>query len=238
MLGDPEDPDQLPGHYNILAESADSHEGELAPDELSPPFEIWILDDDGSERPYVADKLSQQAVEAHIVRSRQLLPFSYTQFTLAELRDLLFGASDLFASCQQELSLAKDPSGLQLRMEAILLLHISLWLGQATTQVVQLTVVEHEDDCVDGLVLVKGAPARFSLIVCSPDLVGDDRWQPAIGIRPALLRILLPDLAGSAALVDVLLRSFSRPSNRIFTHQAAELETEASVMTQLNLRHA
>lgn len=233
VLGDPEDPDQLPGHYNILAESADSHEGELAPDELSPPVEIWILDDDGSERPYVADKLSQQAVEAHIVRSRQLLPFSYTQFTLVELRDLLFGASDLFASCQQELSQAQDPSGLQLRMEAILLLHISLWLGQPTTQVVQLTVVECEEDCTDGLALVKGSPERFSLIVRRPDLVGDDRWLPATGIRPLLLRILLPDLAGSSALIGALFRHFPRSSNQVFRRQAAELETEARVVLEL-----
>lgn len=233
VLGDPDDPDQLPGHYNILTEPSDSYEGELAPDELSPPFEIWVLDDDGSERPYVADRLSQQGIEAHIVRSRQLLPFSYTQFTLAELRDLLFGATDLFESCQKELPLVQGSPRLWLRMEAILLLHISLWLGQPTAQIVQLTVEQRDEDCTEGLALVKGVPGRFSVVVRRPDLVGDDRWQPATGIRPSLLRILLPDLAGSAALADALLRSVPRSSKQIFIHQATELETEARVVLGL-----
>lgn len=233
VLGDPDDPDQLPGHYNILMEPSDSYEGELAPDELSPSAEIWTLDDDGGERPYVADKLSQQGIEAHIVRSRQLLPFPYTQFTLAELRDLLLGATDLFESCLRELSKASDSSRLQLRMEAVLLLHIGLWLGQPTTQVVQLMVVESEEDCTDGLALIKGAPGRFSVVVRRPDLVGDARCLPVTGIRSSLLRILLPDLAGSSALVDALLTSFPRPSNQVFRHQVAQLEIEARVILGL-----
>lgn len=230
VLDDPDDPDQLPGYYGILTEFSDSHGGELAPDELSSPLEIWVLDDDGSERPYVADKLSQQGIEAHIVRSRQLLPFSYSQFTLAELRDLLFGASDLFESCQQELPNARAPSRLQLRMEAILMLHICLWLGQPTTQVVQLALVACEEDCTDGLALVKGAPGQFSMVVRRPDLVGDDRWQPTAGIRPSQLRIRLPDLAGSSALVDALFKSFPRVSNHVFSYQVAQLEAETKVV--------
>ncbi|MFC2973252.1 hypothetical protein ACFOJE_13640 [Azotobacter bryophylli] len=230
VLGDPDDPDQLPGRYNILTESTDSHEGELAPDELSPSVEIWVLDDDGSERPYVADKLSRQGIEAHIVRSRQLLPFAYSQFTLAELRDLLFGASDLFEACQQELLHARDPARVQLRIEAILLLHISLWLGQATVQIVQLTVMDNEDKDVDGLALIRGEPAQFSMIVRRPELAGDDRWQATAGIRPSLLRILLPDLAGSSSLIDALLRAFPRSSSQIFTYQTSELEAEAKAV--------
>lgn len=230
VLGDPDDPDQLPGHYNILTEQSDSYEGELAPDELSPPVEIWVLDDDGSERPFVADKLSQEGIEAHIVRSRQFLPFSYSQFTLAELRGLLFGATDLFESCQQELSHARTSSRLQLRMEAILILHICLWLGQPTTQVVQLTVEEREEDCTGGLALVNGTPGQFSVVVRRPDLVGGDRWLPATGSRPSLLRILLPDLAGSSALVEALFRCFPRPSNQVFRFQMEELEAEAKAV--------
>lgn len=107
-MGDPDDPDQLPGHYDILGGHTDTVEGDLAPGEMSPSTEIWVLDDDGFERPYVADLLGQQNVEAHIVRSRQFLPFSYNQLTLKELRNLLFGASDLFHSCLQELSCPKD----------------------------------------------------------------------------------------------------------------------------------
>ena len=159
-----------------------------------------MLDDDGCERPYVADLLGQQNVEAHIVRSRQFLPFSYNQLTLVELRNLLFGASDLFHSCLQELSCTKDPARIQLRMEAIVALHISLWLGQSMTQVVQLSVVDDETDDADGLALILGDSALFSMVVRRPDLAGDDRWQASSGVRLSLLRILLPDLAGSCLL--------------------------------------
>ncbi|WP_250619986.1 hypothetical protein, partial [Acinetobacter pittii] len=79
-----------------LVGHTDTVDSDLAPGEISPSTEIWVLDDDGCERPYVADLLGQQNVEAHIVRSRQFLPFSYNQLTLVELRNLLFGASDLF----------------------------------------------------------------------------------------------------------------------------------------------
>ena len=237
ILGDPDDPDQLPGYYSILTQPSDCCEGELAPDELSPSKEIWTLDDDGSERPYVADKLSQQSIEAHIVRSRQLLPFSYSQFTLVELRDLLFGATELFEACLQEFSEALPRPGLQLRMEAILLLHIGLWLGQPTSQTIQLTIAESEKDCPDGFVLIKGSPGMFSVFVRRPDLVGDDRWLPVSGTRPSLLRILLPDLAGSSALVGALLRKFPGSSNRVFRHQVAELETEARGILELLGRH-
>lgn len=227
VLGDPDDPDQLPGHYNIFTQPTDSLVGELAPDELSPPLEIWLLDDDGSERPYVADKLSQQAIESHIIRSRQLLPFSYSQFTLAELRDLLFGASDLFEACRKEAAIARDLSLFQLRMEAIVLLHISLWLGQSTSQVVRLIAVDREEDCVEGLALIRGVPGKFSLVVAPPELAGDERWQANTGTRSSLPRILLPDLAGSSALVEALITRFPRPSNHVFKFQAQELEAEA-----------
>jgi len=237
ILGDPDDPDQLPGYYSILMQPSDRCECELAPDELSSSTEIWTLDDDGSERPYVADKLSQQSIEAHIVRSRQLLPFSYSQFTLVELRDLLFGATQLFEACLQELSEVSPRPGLQLRMEAILLLHIGLWLGQPTSQTVQLTVAESAEDCPDGFVLINGSPGLFSVFVRRPDLVGEDRWLPASGTRPALLRILLPDLAGSSALVSALLRKFPRSSNQVFRYQVAELETEARCVLKLLGRH-
>ncbi|WP_455232869.1 hypothetical protein [Geopseudomonas aromaticivorans] len=227
LLGDPDDPDQLPGNYNILMETSDSADGELAPSEIGSSNEIWILDDDGVERPYVADLLSQQAIEAHIVRSRQFLPFTYIQFTLAELRDLLFGASDLFYVCLQELPHAQDTFRVQLRMEAILMLHVSLWLGQATTQVIQLSVADSTEEDVGGLTLVRGEPAQFSMIVRRPDLAGDDRWQATAGIRSSLLRILLPDLAGSSCLINALFRTFPRSTNQVFTYPTGELEAEA-----------
>lgn len=226
VLGDPDDPDQLPGHYGIILGHTETIDGDLAPGEMSPSTEIWVLDDDGCERPYVADLLGQHNVEAHIVRSRQFLPFSYNQFTLMELRNLLFGASDLFHSCLQELSCTKDLARIQLRMEAIVALHISLWLGQSTTQVVQLSVVDDETDDADGLALILGDTAQFSMIVRRPVLAGDDRWQASSGVRVSLLRILLPDLAGSAQLVKQLLKAFSRSSSQVFTHQTEQLDAE------------
>lgn len=228
-LGDPDDPDQLPGHYQILTKSPtiDEDVDGLAPDELSPAAEIWLLDDDGIERPFVADLLSQQGIENHVVRSRQQLPFTYAQFTLTELRDLLFGASDLFIACRQKLNRNQDCVQVQLRMEAILMLHLSLWLGQPPIHVVQLIVVDREMDCSDGVALVRGAPGQFSVGVRRPELAGDERWQASAGIRSSQTRLLLPDLAGSSALIEALLRHFPRASNRVFTHQTEALVTEA-----------
>jgi len=226
VLGDPDDPDQLPGHYDVIVGYTDTAGGDLSPGEMSPATEIWVLDDEGCERPYVADLLGQKNVEAHIVRSRQFLPFSYNQLTLMELRNLLFGASDLFHSCLQELSSTKDPARIQLRMEAIVALHISLWLGQSMTQVVQLSVVDDETDEADGLALILGDSAQFSMVVKRPDLAGDDRWQASSGVRLSLLRILLPDLAGSAQLIKQLIRAFPHSANQIFTYQAEQLDAE------------
>ena len=197
---------------------------------MSPSTEIWVLDDDGFERPYVADLLGQQNVEAHIVRSRQFLPFSYNQLTLKELRNLLFGASDLFHSCLQELSCPKDLARIQLRMEGIVALHISLWLGQSMTQVVQLSIVDDETDDADGLALILGDSVQFSMVVRRPDLAGDDRWQASSGVRVSLLRILLPDLAGSARLVKQLLKAFPRSANQVFTYQTEQLDAEIKAL--------
>ena len=233
-LADPDDPDQLPGYYSILWEPTGSVDGELAPEELSSETEIWLLDDDGCERPYVADLLSQQAIEAHIVRSRQYVPFSYNQFTLSELRDLLYGASDLFYACRQELGHTQDTSGLRRRMEAILMIHVCLWLGQPAAQILEMTVADSTAEDSDGLILISGAPAQFSMIVRRPELVGDDRWQATAGIRRAALRILLPDLAGSSAMVDALREAFPPSSSLVFTCQANELEGEVkAVLHQL-----
>lgn len=225
-LGDPEDPDQLPGYYNILVEQGDTAEGELAPGEISPSTETWVLDDDGCERPYVADLLGQQNVEWHIVRSRQSLPFSYNQLTLLELRSLLFGASDLFHLCLQEMTCTKERERIQLRMEAIVALHVNLWLGQSITQVVQLSVTDDEAEEADGLALILGDFPQFSMVVRRPDLAGDGRWQASSGVRDPLLRILLPDLAGSAQLIKHLLGAFPRSSTQVFTCQAEQLDTE------------
>lgn len=230
VLGDPDDPDQLPGHYDILVGHTDTADADLAPGEISPSTEIWVLDDDGCVRPYVADLLGQKNFEWHIVRSRQFLPFSYNQLTLLELRNLLFGASDLFHSCLQELSCTKDPARIQLRMEAIVALHISLWLGQSTTQVVQLSVVDDEADDADGLALNLGDSPQFSMVVRRPDLAGDDRWQASSGVRRSLLRILLPDLAGSAQLVKRLLKAFPHSANQVFTYQTEQLDAEIKAL--------
>lgn len=225
VLGDPDDPDQLPGHYNILVGQGDTADGELAPGEISPPTEIWVLDDDGCERPYVADILGQQNVEAHIVRSRQFLPFAYNQFTLMELRNLLFGASDLFHACLEGKSYRRD-ARIKLRMEAIIALHVTLWLGQSITQVVQLSVTDDEDEEADGLALILGDCPQFSMVVRRPDLAGDGRWQASSGVRDPLLRILLPDLAGSAQLIKHLLSAFPRCSNQLFTFETQQLDNE------------
>jgi len=147
-----------------------------------------------------------------------------------ELRNLLFGASDLFHSCLQELSCTKDPARIQLRMEAIVALHISLWLGQSMTQVVQLSVVDDETDDADGLALILGDSALFSMVVRRPDLAGDDRWQASSGVRLSLLRILLPDLAGSAQLVKQLLKAFPHSANQVFTYQTEQLDAEIKAL--------
>lgn len=233
VLGDPDDPDQLPGHYNVLTERTDTGDEYMAPGEMSPAAEIWLLDDVACDRPYVADLLSQQGVEAHIVRSRQMIPDTYSQFTILELRDLLFGASDLFYACRQELPYAHNTSQIQLRMEAVVALHISLWLGQPATKVSSLTVVDNADQDCDGLALVRGPQACFSMVIRRPDLAGDERWQAEQGVRLSLLRIMLPDLAGCTGLINALLDAFPRTSNQVFTYQTRDLEGEVKVVLSI-----
>lgn len=233
ILGDPDDPDQLPGHYNVITAQPETYDGELAPGELSAPDELWLINDESVTRPYVADKLSLLAVQNHIVRSRQFLSDSYGQFTLSEVRDLLFGASDEFEACRLELIGKRDVAALQLRMESVVLLHIGLWLGQPITQITLLTLVDREEECTDGLALVKEA-AGFSVVVRRPELAGDTRWQPETGIRQSALRLLLPDLAGSLGLVEALFRCFPRAGRNVFTYDTERLEREAkSLLTQL-----
>jgi hypothetical protein len=232
VLGDPDDPDQLPGHYSVLMGPSETFEGELAPGEFSPADELWLVDDQSAPRPYAADKLSLQAVQAHIARSRQFLPSSYSQFTLPELRDLLFGASNMFEACRRELVETSRRAELQLRMESVVFLHICLWLGQPATQVALLTLVESEGECADALALVKQA-AGFSVVVRRPELVGDTRLQPETGVRQSALRVVLPDLAGSLGLVGTLFRSFSRVGNSVFTHDTETLEREARALLTL-----
>ncbi|MED5709972.1 hypothetical protein VZ147_24560, partial [Enterobacter hormaechei] len=78
------------------------------------------------------------------------------------------------------------------------------------TQVVQLSIVDDETDDADGLALILGDSVQFSMVVRRADLAGDDRWQASSGVRVSLLRILLPDLSGSARLVKQLLKAFPR----------------------------
>jgi hypothetical protein len=227
-LGDRDDPDQIAGSYEIFTDpqpNIDEDTG-LAPNELTDGSEIWLVDDDGVERPFVADLLSQQNVENHIVRSRQQVPFTYNRFTLRELRDLLFGATALFEQCRYQLDHTRNRAGLQLKMEAIAMIHICLWLGQTWTQVIQMMVVDDENDCEDGLALVIGKPGEFCMPVQSPELAGDNRWQAESGVREWRPRLLLPDLAGSSNLIHTLLARFPRISNQVFTNKTEALERE------------
>lgn len=64
------------------------------------------------------------------------------------------------------------------------------------------------------------------MVVKRPDLAGDDRWQASSGVRLSLLRILLPDLAGSAQLVKQLIRTFPHSANQVFTYQTEQLDAE------------
>jgi len=238
VLADPDDPDQLPGYYTIVstptAETGGvTDPGELAPNELTPAQEIWLLDDEGLERPYVEDLLGAQNVEAHIIRSRQSLPFAYSLFTLTEVRNLLFGIGDMFEAClslmhQSKRGSHQDTTAIELRMEAMLLVHIAVWFGQPITQISQMVAVDEASGGTDSpIALIRGTPDLFRLLVRSPTLIGDDRHQARSGVRDAASHVLLPDLAGSATLIDTLLRIFPRESNVVFTNQSDVLEAEA-----------
>lgn len=229
-VDDPEDPFLLPGYYEIVrADTRDEGEelGELAPGEMVPAIETWLLDDHDVDRPYVADILSQQAVVEHVVRSRQMLPYSYGQLTLTELARLLFGASDIFEECIRSLRSAPDVLCVRLRMEAILFIHISLWLGQPPTRIAQMTVSEAGEEFDSPLTLVTGGQPYFQVVVPKPPLAGDTRWQAETGVREAVQHVLLPDLAGSGSLVTGMDKVFPRTSNRVFSYQTSVLEAEA-----------
>lgn len=225
-VDDPEDPFLLPGYYEIVrTDTRDEGEelGELAPGEMVPAIETWLLDDHDVDRPYVADILSQQAVVEHVVRSRQMLPYSYGQLTLTELARLLFGASDIFEECIRSLRSAPDVSCVRLRMEAVLFIHISLWLGQPATSIAQMTVSEPGEEFDSPLKLVTGDQPYFQVVVPKPPLAGDPRWQAETGVREAVQHVLLPDLAGSGSLVTGMDKVFPRTSNRVFSYQTSVL---------------
>ncbi|MFT6464767.1 MAG: hypothetical protein ACJARL_001563 [Halopseudomonas sp.] len=123
-LADPDDPDQLPGFYNVQTTDIavdEPYQGELAPGELTAQVEIWELREleEGlpDDRPYIAYILSMQGMRDHIIRTRQYLPHAYAHFTLTELRTLLFGADKSFGECLSALASRKASRSLQLRME-------------------------------------------------------------------------------------------------------------------------
>ncbi|WP_336118103.1 hypothetical protein, partial [Klebsiella pneumoniae] len=55
-------------------------------------------------------------------------------------------------------------------------------------------------------------------------------WQASSGVRLSLLRILLPDLAGSAQLVKQLLKAFPHSANQVFTYQTEQLDAEIKAL--------
>lgn len=240
-LADPDDPDQLPGFYDVRTTDiavVESELGELAPGELTAQAEIWELRelDEGlpDDRPYVAYILSMQGMRDHIIRARQYLPHAYVHFTLTELRTLLFGAGKIFGECLSAFCSRKASRSLQLRMEAIVVLHISLWLGQSITQVVQLTVVKNQGEAEDVLSIVTAAdePSEFSVVVQKPHLVGSQEGD-AEAYRKSSLRLVLPDLAGAAGMVRSLMKAYPRKSNHVFELPSAELEQEVRDVLKL-----
>ncbi|MEH6671347.1 hypothetical protein [Halopseudomonas sp.] len=240
-LADPDDPDQLPGFYNVQTTDIaadESCQGELAPGELTAQVEIWELRelDEGlpDDRPYVAYILSMQGMRDHIIRTRQYLPHAYAHFTLTELRTLLFGTGKIFGECLSALSSRKVSHNLQLRMEAIVVLHISLWLGQPITQVVQLTAVKSQGEAEDVLSIVTAAdePSEFSVVVQKPHLMGFQEGD-AEAYRKSSSRLVLPDLAGAEGMVRSLMKAYPRKSAHVFELPSAELEKEGRDVLKL-----
>ncbi|SDT86695.1 hypothetical protein SAMN05216296_0035 [Pseudomonas pohangensis] len=232
-LDDPDDPNLLPGKYSILVSPTDLPEDiegdQLAPDELTEPFDICLLEEGDSERAYAADLLKAQSVQNHIIRARQYLPFSYSQFTLTEISNLLSGCTEEFLECLSLLALHPGrQKSLRARMEAIAGLHLMLWLGQPLLRVRQLRVVEMGDVRRSTLEMVRGVDgcvSEFRFVPHMPSYLSEENLEEG-ATRKRASCVSLPDLAESAYFIEALQHHFpdKEDTSFIFNQKPKALE--------------
>lgn len=226
-LADVDDPDQPSGYYQVESERLEPDSQEISLDELCAAIELLLLDDGSSARPYFMDRLRAQAILDHIIKSRQFHAFSYLQLTLKELSSLLFGVGDLFGNLLEARATGEQSPALQLQMEALLALHLSLWLGQPINLIAEMVIDSSESDWSSPLVFIPEGKGHFAMVVTRPDLSGDNGDQPEAGIKKDSLHLLVPDLAGSASLIKHLNPAPQLIGGKVFSHTSIELETEA-----------
>ncbi len=235
-LDDPDDPDLLPGYVAYLAPQPPDVDLDewLPPGELTVPRETCLIDTGDKVRPYVAELLRHQGMLAHIARARQFLPMGYGLLTLPELANLLFGATEEFLGCCEQLRLVplNEHSLVRLRMEAVLALHLMLWSGRPLEDCKKLRLAEHTARPSTPLELLpagESGVAEFRFLSPSPDYEADEDLSTDT-VRPSQKTVLIPDLVGVSTLVSALRDCFPTPTSAVFTCKIKPLEREVRAL--------
>ena len=231
-IEDPDDPDQLPGYVSFvstppLCEDLD----EVLPDgEITAQNELCLIDTGTEIRPYVAELLSHTGMLAHITRGRQFLPFGYNLLTLSELANLLFGVTDEFLRCREQIRIATtdEQKLLRMRMEALLVLHLMLWFGRSLEDCKKLSIAGRDARPSRVLEMVPAdmaGLAEFRFFAPIPNYAAEEQL-PREAVRVVQETVAVPDLVGAASFVMALRELAPETGAAVFTCKVSALERE------------
>lgn len=231
-LEDPDDPDLLPGFISFVftPPQCDDLDEVLPEGEITAQNELCLIDTGGEIRPYAAELLSHQGMLAHITRGRQFLPFGYNLLTLSELANLLFGVTDEFLRCREQIRIATtdEQKSLRMRMEALLVLHLMLWFGRSLDDCKKLSIAERDARPSRVLEMVPAdmaGLAEFRFFAPIPNYAAEEQL-PREAVRVAQETVTVPDLVGAASFVMALRELVSGTGTAIFTSTVTLLEGE------------
>lgn len=231
-LEDPDDPDLLPGYISYIATHTpgDDLDEVLPPGEVTASREICLIDTGDEARPFVAELLSHQGIHAHITRSRQFLPFSYNLLTLSELANLLFGVTDKFLRCREQIcsATANEQKSIRLRMEALLVLHLMLWFGRSLEDCKKILIAERGARPARVLEMVPADVTRlaeFRFLAPIPYYAAEEQ-MPRGAVRVSQETVAVPDLVGAASIVMTLKKLAPETGAAVFTCKVNHLEGE------------
>ena len=231
-LEDPDDPDLLPGYVSFVSTPSlcDDLDEVLPEGEITAQNELCLIETGVELRPYVAELLSHQGMLAHITRGRQFLPFGYNQLTLSELANLLFGVTDEFLSCREQIrsGTTNEQKSLRLRMEALLALHLMVWFGRSLEDCKKLCIAERGARPARVLEMVHAdvtGLAEFRFFAPIPNYAAEEQ-MPREAVRVAQETVTVPDLVGAASLVMALGEHAPEAGAAVFTSKVTLLEGE------------
>lgn len=235
-LEDPDDPDQLPGYVSFVSTLplCDDLDEVLPDGELTAQNELCLIDSGAEVRPYVAELLGHQGMLAHITRGRQFLPFGYNLLTLPELANLLFGVTDEFLRCREQIRIApRDKQKLlRMRMEALLVLHLMLWFGRSLEDCKKLSIAERDARPIRVLEVVPAdmaGLAEFRFFAPIPTYTAEEQLPREV-VRVAQETVAVPDLVGAASFVMALRELAPETGAAVLTCKVSALECEIRVV--------